>query len=257
MAEPQETPGVQNKWLLLIAAVIALVVVAVYNFHVASVRRQARGDEIRLLKTKADLEPGDRIERQDLAVETVRTENADAFGNVLKEDDLEFALRSNVNQAVPADRWLSWEQLLAGGAPRPSERIDPDKVSCVVEIDSSPGDLLAVGDRVNVLGVFSVDRRPPRTYRVIESVPVLSIDGRTARGMRRTRYDQVQVIVDRDVSLRLKNILTHKRGEVWLEVLNPEAGVPERAGMINPELEPLARSAAPGERGRIGTTDGL
>ena len=256
MPEPQEAPGVQNKWLLVIAAVIGLVVVAVYNVHVAGVRRQARGEQARRLRTKVDLEPGDRIERQDLEVVPIRTENAKAFGNVLKEKDMEFALRSSVNRTLPANRWLTWEHLLASGAPRPSERIDADKVSCVVEIDSSPGDLLAVGGRVNILGVFSVEGGPPQTYRVIESVPVLSIDGRTAPGTRRTNYGQVQVIVDRDVSPRLKNVLTHKRGEVWLEVLNPAAGVPARAGKINPELEPLARSAAPADR-RIRAGGGL
>lgn len=257
MAEPQETPGIRNKWLLVIAAVIALVVVVLHNVHVAGLQSRARGQQIRLLQTRADLEPGDRIERADLEVVAIRAENAEPFGNVLGEQDIQFALRVSVNQSVPAGRWLTWGHLLASGAPRPSEKIPPGKVSCLVPIDSSPGDLLAVGDRVNILGVFSADGGEARTYRVIESVPVLAIEGRTAPGTRRTSYRQVQVIVDRDVSPRLKNVLTHSRGGVWLEVLNPETPIGEDAGQINNELSSLARSAASGERARTITEDGF
>ncbi|MGC9453604.1 MAG: hypothetical protein ACP5HU_01955 [Phycisphaerae bacterium] len=257
MAEPQETPAVRNKWLLVIAAVIALLVVVIYNVHVASLKQSARGQQLSLVRTKVDLEPGDRIERADLEVVTTRAENAEAFGNVLTEQDIHFALRSSVNRELPAGRWLMWEHLLASGAPRPSEKIEQGKVSCVVEIDYSPGDLLAVGDRVNILGVFSVNGRPPQTYRVIESVPVVAIEGRTAPGTRMTSYDQVQVIVDRDVSPRLRNLLTHSQGGVWLEVLNPEAPIGDNAGQINPELSSLATRAASGERTRTIGDDGF
>ncbi len=247
----EEAPGVQNKWLLVIAVVIGLVVVALHNVHVGAVRRQARGRELQLLRTRVDLEPGARIERADLEVVTIREENAEPFGNVLTERDIGTAVRENVNQRIPAGRWLTWEHFLGEAARRPAESIDPDKVSCVIDIDGSPGELLTVGDRVNVLGVFAVGGRGARTYRVVESVPVIAIDGRTEPGTRRTNFRQVQVIVDREVSPKLKNVLTHRRGEVWLEVLHPEAGIPEDAGQINPELTPLTESAAGDERGQI------
>ncbi|MFW6065191.1 MAG: hypothetical protein ACOC9S_00085 [Planctomycetota bacterium] len=257
MAEPRETPQVRNKWLLVIAAVIALLVVVLYNVHVAGLQRSARGQQLTLLRTTADLKPGDRIERADLEAVSIRAENAEPFGNVLTEQDIQFAVRGSVNRELPAGRWLMWEHLLASGAPRPSEKIETGKVSCVVEIDSSPGDLLAVGDRVNILGVFSVDGDSPQTYRVVESVPVLAIEGRTAPGTRRTNYSKVQVIVDREVSPRLRNVLSHSRGGVWLEVLNPEAPVGESAGEINPELSSLARQSASGQRRRTIGNDGL
>ncbi len=47
---PEEAPQVRNKGLLLIAIILAIVVVVIYNVHVQNVRSSLQGQQIKLLQ---------------------------------------------------------------------------------------------------------------------------------------------------------------------------------------------------------------
>ena len=62
----EETQGVQNKGLLLIALILGLVVAVVYNLHIAQVKRAQRGTMVHLLRYRRAMEAGDVVKADDV-----------------------------------------------------------------------------------------------------------------------------------------------------------------------------------------------
>ena len=59
MSEPAQ--GIQNKWLLIIAVVLALVVVFLYNAHISAIKSELEGKTVSVVQMAKDLPVGERI----------------------------------------------------------------------------------------------------------------------------------------------------------------------------------------------------
>ena len=70
MAEEQ-SGGVRNVWLLLIALGLGLVVVIIYNVQIHRVRMEGRGRTLRLLKLTRDMDLNDKIGDEDIEIGAV------------------------------------------------------------------------------------------------------------------------------------------------------------------------------------------
>ncbi len=143
----------------------------------------------------------------------------------------------------------------------------------MLEIDSSEslGDILRVGDRVNILAKLSIPGKGIGTYRIIEGVKVLAVGGQglydeqstkrarqfAAEGLR--SYRSVTIEIDPDVSLQLSNILSYCVGNIQLELRNPSQPLPAWAGKINPahpELVAISAASAPARKSSGGSGNG-
>lgn len=251
MAE-EERSGVQNIWLLLIALGLGLIVVVIYNVHIYRVRQEGRGKTIQLLRVTRDIEPGDTISREDVEVRAVPKQFEGSLGNVVGEENLDFAVGSTVNQAMEKQQWLQWGHITRSDTVKPANAIGRGNVAVTVPLDTTrnPGNLLRQNDRVNILGLIGTDGTAGKTYRIIEGVRVLAIGGvalnqddpkkkatKTTAGVR--MYRSITVEVSPEVSIQLNNILTHVVGSCWLELRSSKEGKPKNAEKIHPDLAKL------------------
>jgi len=258
----QETPGIANKKLLIVSLILAAVVVVFYNVQISRVRSAARGKTVRLLRVGRDMQPGEGIDLKDLEVVEVETHVAEGLGNVItaSQEDMNYVKTSKINQYVRKGSWLMFEHTVNVEKDNPSTRIRKGWVTHTFAIDprQSPGEILRIGDRVNVLGMLSLKGKGLRTYRIIENLKVLEIGGRSYhqpswRTSRRQssdegvrQYQKITVEAPPDVSRQLADVLTHVRGSLWVEVRNPtDAPAGRKAPEINPELRNIG-AAPPG-----------
>jgi hypothetical protein len=125
--------------------------------------------------------------------------------------------------------------------------------------EETPGDLVRVGDYVNVYGVFSVANKAPESYLILKAARVLTIGGRGPKdkpaGSRagdegQANYRSINVEVSDAVGRQLDNLMSHSVGTA-LRVRLRNAGdtIPYSTPpgpQIEPELKSLiTNSAAP------------
>ena len=254
----EEKQGVQNMGLLLIAIALGVVVVIVYNVQIHRIREGMRGTTMRLLKFRGDMRAGDNIERSDVEVHEVEVQRPGEFGNVMPAKELDYVITQSLRKSVHKGEFVMWGHVLASGGEKASVDIKIPMIAKTVPIDSatSPGTILSVGDRINLIGIFRVNQGKPRAYRILADVRVHSIGGmgpaqestsakpsRADKGMR--SFKSVTLELTPAVSLQIENLQTHVLGEFTIEVRNPDERAPAAAGQVDPELESLASEAAP------------
>jgi len=257
----EESSGVQSTKVLIVALVIGAIVAIVYNLHIYNIRKQSQPVMAEVLCFDHDMFAGDRIRPgKDIAVKRVPKSVTESLDGVVKKEALAKVEQDGVlNQDVRKGQLVFWHHVTADERTAPSWGIGKGKVVVALPLDSQrvQGDILRVGDLVNVLGLFSLDKKGPiRTYRIIEGVQVHAIGGKGIKGPGGSRrsssaglrsYRTISVAVDKgnDVSLALSNLLTHAQGkEVWFELRNPKERLGSNAGQINPDLVKLAKTAA-------------
>ena len=262
----EEKQGVQNMGLLLIAIALGVVVVIVYNVQIHRIREGMRGTTMRLLKFRRDMRIGDDIKRTDVEVHEIEAQRPGEFGNVMPSKELEYLITQSLRKSARKGEFVMWGHVLASGGEKASGDIKRGMIAKTVPIDSatSPGTILSVGDRINLIGIFRVNKGKPKAYRILTDVRVHRIGGmgpakdstsakpsRASKGMR--SFKSVTLELTPAVSLQIENLQTHVLGEFTLEVRNLEDRSPPGAGQVHPELETLASEAKPPrESGRGG-----
>ena len=256
----EESPGIANKKLLAVALALAALVVVFYNVQISRVREAGKGDTKKLLRVRRPMQRGEEIGRKDIEVVEVELEYAKGFGNYLTEENLDYAVTSTLNEPVSKGQWLLWRHTTTTERNNPSNRIRPGMVTHTFAIDprQSPGEILRVGDRVNVLGMLAVNSKPLQTYRIIADLKVVEIGGRSfpdeTNSARRSRsegmrqFQKITVEVSPEVSLQLANVLTHVQGKLWVEVKNPSDTRSRKNQEIHQDLRGLSAAPSVGRR---------
>jgi len=244
----EEVPQFRNKGLLLVAVILGGVVVIIYHVHINRVRASLEGKRIMLLKYTRSMTAGEKIDRKDLIEESIRRDDAMALGNVMESENQSFAVGRRLRLGVNQGEWVQWNHV-TGRPQGMAKEIGEGMVGIVLQLDArtSPGPLCRPGDRVNILGRLQISPdQPPRIFRIIQNVEVLStgaetIIGETMEVDRRTpgSYRSVAIEVTKEVSKQLYTLFYMAQGSLWLEVLPPNAPFdPKKHGIINPE-EPV------------------
>jgi Flp pilus assembly protein CpaB len=249
----ETTRGIENKWLLVIAMALGVIVAVIYNVHINAVRAQQKGRMIEVIELVRDLEPGDRIEAKDITRAEIPRAHAEAFGKVVRWEDRPTVLARGgkaVNQTVMKGEFLLWSAISGSAGSRASAKLSDGMVARALEFDDSQslGDLLSPNDTVNLLGVFSLRGGQPQTYRIISGVRVLNVGGvgaadEASPGGPRRNYRKITIEVSPEVSIQLNNLMTHLVGPIRLELNKSSARLARDAGRINPQLTPLAQQA--------------
>jgi len=262
--------GVSNKKLLIVAVVLAAVVVVLYNVQVSRYRDAQAGEMVELLRVAVDMRAGDRITADDLQVVKMNVSFARGLANCLTADRMDYAVSSTLNRDVPKGQWLLYEYTTSPEQQSPSRRIQPRWVTHTISVDpqKTPGEILNVGDRVNILAMLAVAGKSVRAYRIIENLKVVAVGGRSYQQpgrvtRRRTggsssaarQYRKITVEVPPDVSLQLANVLSHVRGSAWVEVRNPaDSAAASGPPSVHRELRSLTAAVAGAAR-PMGMTD--
>lgn len=233
----EQTPGIANKKLLVIAIVLAAVAAVFSHLRSMQVEKAARGQTKVLLRFVRDVESGQRIERKDIEPVEVETRVAEGLGKVLTDKDSEFAVDRVLNAPVRKGDWLLWSQVTASEENSPAAQIRKGmvKYSFPIDPDQSAVEELRAGDRVNIMGMLELERDPLQAYRIIENVKVMEVASKR----------KVVVEVTPEVAQQLPNIRTHARGDFWVEVRNP--GEQGEKSEINEKLRDL-KAAVEAER---------
>jgi len=263
----EEIQGVRNMGLLVIAVVLGLVVVVVYNFQISNIKSaQSRNVEYLLQYTVAK-EAGSEIERDDLTAVPVPTQASEAFGSVVRRENKDEIVGKKLRRNVQAGHYVLWGHAGGGLTAAPDDAIDgPNRAGVSVEIEQpGPGVLLTPDGRVNLVGMFPTGRGgTTKAYTIIENVRVLSVGGGAPSaaedmpGMSnrpQPSYRQINVELRPEVDLELQDVLTFAVGPVRLQVLNREEQDPNKGGVITDEVKSLVgqlSSSAAGGRASPG-----
>jgi Flp pilus assembly protein CpaB len=256
----EQTSGVENKKLLLVALALGLLMVLIYNVHVTQVKLAGKGKEVILLKADHDLKEGSKITPKNIKKEVISASLVGGMTGliVLETDkDLDRYTSEVLNQNVEKDSYLMYQHIQKDQGRLPSARIRPDMVACPLVTDPAlaPGEILRPGDHVNILGEFQFSGQRRKYYRIIKAVRVHTVGGRSAGALTSTgetsfgpqgatSYRTITVEVTPDVALKLADVT---RGiTVRIEVISSDPRATELSGdvpRIDPEFEQLAKSS--------------
>jgi Flp pilus assembly protein CpaB len=245
MAE-EPTSGLQNWKLLVIALVLAVVAAIVYNFHIHQISEAAKGTLKRLLVYNKDLQLGEKITLQDLDDVLVDTQYLDRFNPIVEPKDKDSVLGSPVSQSVLKNHFVLWGDVRPDTKDSPSSKIPEGMVAHTIDINPqmTPGNMLRVGDRVNVYALLPDAKGKVGPLTIIEGVQVLAIGGRTvsdrpAAGRSddgSASYRSLTLALPKNVSLKLVNVLTHRSGDPWVDLCRPGEGRTE-SGMRSEQID--------------------
>ena len=267
---PEEAPAVQNWRLLIVACVLGLVVMIVYNLHIRAVARQGRREQVTAFRYERNIDAGDTLADDDLTGEQIPRDVADRLGRLLEEGEKDtLAVNQKINRAVSKGDFAMAGHFTSVENPGPAWNLGENMVQRTIPVDSKKtvGRVLRIGNHVNILGVLPTKQGTYKMYRIIEWLKVVAIGGETdrrnasggrmntaERGVR--SYNAITVEMQRkpvDVSLQWGNLETHLRGPAIIEVCpgrhRPKMGM---AGVIAEELMEFTKKAAVVSAGGFG-----
>ncbi len=263
----EETQGVQNTGLLIVAIVLAVVVAVVYNAHIAQVKKVQKGKMRELLQYANKMERGETIDEDDLVVVRVPVHDARGFTNVVSYDSQSTVTGKKLSVRVRAGQWVMWGHTSAGASDSADSMIrdGPNQVGIPIEIEAetSPGILLTAGGRVNLVGRFPDGKGKLSAFLIIENVPVLSVGGGasdigapipgvTAKPQK--SYRQIMIDLTSEQHLRLLDVLNYIDGPISIQVLNRDVAPPDPGGDIDDKLlkhlSSLSNGGSSSSRGR-------
>ena len=258
----EEAPAVQNWRLLIVACVLGLVVMVVYNLHIRAVTQKGQKEQITAFRYDRNLDPGDTVADEDLIRVQIPRDFAESIGRLLEEDEKDtLAVNMKINRDVSKDDFAMAGHFATTKNPGAAEGLGKDKVTITISVDpkKAPGKVLRIGNYVNILGMLPTKQGTYKMYRIMEWIKVVAIGGQTdrrstsggrastaERGVR--SYNAITVEVNRrepDVSLQWGNLETYLRGPAIIEIC-PSKHPPKKGteGIIAAELMEFTKKAA-------------
>jgi hypothetical protein len=230
----------------------------------AGCQRKRPAPTVRLLRITRDIEEGEKLASADLQAVAVPKGFESGFGNVVPEENLDFAVGMTLNRPIDKGCWLTWNHIT--GARKSRLRIPRGMVGFALPVDPrwTALDLLEEGQMVRVVGMFPAGPGL-RAYSIIEGVRLLAVRRETERDEPRPLFPGaasmpstcpsvievvsvpspgvVTIAIDKDVALQLANVLSHASGDARIELLEHRYMGGTGAGRIDPKLRELAGSA--------------
>ncbi len=265
MAQAQQEELVWNKTLLVVSVLLGLLAAGLFYAYDWRMRKKLTGDVVTVLRWKRSLRRGDLVALSDIEEVTLRKQIAGELRGVITRRDRTLLEGGNVHLARDVRKYdfVLLNDILGAPLDSPSRDLGEGMRAVTLRVDPNmtPGDMLRVNDRVDVVSLVSFPGRPLRSYVILENVRVKGIGGRSANpedqpaGAARARgyrpsmrtYRSITVEVKRKTVQQLAQLLPRLRGKL-IVALRPlpkgELGA-EAGGELNPELLPLLKQPLP------------
>jgi Flp pilus assembly protein CpaB len=246
---------VWNKKLLVVSLLLGIVAAGLFYAYDTIQQRRARGEIVQVLRWESDLKAGTVVSSEDVQAIDLPAGRSSLEG-VARPDELPLIEGQPLIRSVKANSMVYLSDVDDRRQTRPSHAISEGMRGFPLRVDPNytPGQMVQVNDRVDVLGVVPVQGRP-RPYLLVENLRVTGVGGRSPKpdedfaadpGDPGARiYRSVVVEVSPEVATQLANLLLRVQGKVWLLVRHPTDMESQFSGRINPELRSLLGEPLP------------
>ena len=254
----EQTPAVQNKGMLIVAAVLGIGVVLIYNWQIEAIRKEGRGEQVYIMRFEKDMVPGQKLDvDKDLAMEAVPEKLADRLADVVAVKNKE-GLRAfkdlPVNKRIYKGVFLTSSMLSTDQKMTRLRLNNPQDLAVAVSVkEQGIGDVLQPGSYVNLVANIP-DRSGKLTpMRVLKRVFVLAVGGRGIRSEASpmasaeegsASYRTLTIEVSDETSLDLKKVQGVIGGPMEVEGLSESVSTVPGEGKIPPEVMDIVKAAA-------------
>ena len=232
----EQSTGVQNRGMLIVAIILAVIVVIAFNFFVEAVKNE-KNETVTVLQYVRTLQADRRVDKGDVKEVKIAKATYEMFENLVLADEKEAIVEGEeVVHPVYSGKFVFHGDFRRGEGMRPDSTISPGKVAVPIQVGSAPGAILTPEGRINLVAPFALEGGRVSNEVVIQGVRVLGVAGGIGvdalGGSQRnpTSYRTVTVELDPVVHLQLETVLSHKRGPVMVQVVN--------RGEVNANQEP-------------------
>ncbi|KPK85936.1 MAG: hypothetical protein AMJ81_02365 [Phycisphaerae bacterium SM23_33] len=260
---------VWNKKLLVVSLILGVVAAGLFYAYSVRMQKKLTGDTVRVLAWKRDLGAGSLIAMKDIEFPTVRRRLAETIDGILldREDDIRLLKgQAYVSRNVYKGDFVRFNDIIGPSGQSPSAAINEGMRAVTLRVDpnTTPGDMLRVNDRVDVIGLVNVGAKGAKAYTILENVRVLAVGGQSeppseqwSKDITGRRYQpslrayrSVTVEVTRETAESLSELEPRILGNIRIALRRPprgtEAGV---SGTLNPELQAILKQPLPQDVG--------
>ncbi len=259
---------VWNKKLLIASLILAGFAVAIFLLYDSAQKKKLGGDVVQILQWRRDLAGGDEISEADIAVVNINSSAMNLKG-ILRKGSESVVIGGHVNRPVRRSNPVYYSDITGTLSGTPADSIAKGMRGFTLRVDPNytPGDMIRVGGRVDVLGMVRLKGRSAKTYTLVQNLRVLAVGGRGPKpeesfGRKRGRpydpgmrvYRSVTVEVKPELAEQLVDLMPRILGKVWLTVRNP-ADAPKEEDFrgpapkcfkgINPKVESVLSQPLP------------
>lgn len=227
---------VWNKKLLVVSLILAVLAVAMFYLYIHAQEKKLLGETVEILQWSRPLNNGDEISEADTVVVRVDSSKMNVKG-VLRKKNKDVLVGKHVSRNVGrGDNVYYNKDVLGSGSGTPAERITHGMRGLTLKVDPNytPGNILRVGGRIDILGRVSPKNKPTHTYTLVRNLRVLGVGGygheaEGSTGPKRRRgsnqgirvYRSVTVEVSPKLAEQMVDLLGRVQGKIWLTVRNP------------------------------------
>lgn len=219
-------PQAGGAKLWIVAVLLGLLFVGLYNFNSCREARQREAETVYLVKAKVDLEPGTPLDER--VVEPVPLPAGYRLEGHVRWDQIESELGAReVGRRVNRTNLLSWDDIAGageGGGPSLSQNIDTEWRTITLPVDpqETPWAYLRQNDRVDIHGALSVQGQGRSMQLIIEAVRVVGFDEVADNTGRNRRYRSIVIAVPKDQVPLLLEVKRRVVGPLQIAVRNPQ-----------------------------------
>ncbi|MCK4624086.1 MAG: Flp pilus assembly protein CpaB [Phycisphaerae bacterium] len=226
---------VWNKKLLVVSLMLAVLAVAMFYLYISAQEKKLRGDTVEILQWSRSLNVGDKISAADTTVARANSATTVLKGVLRKASKDEF-IGKHVSRNVSRGDKVYYKDILESSSGTPADKITPGMRGLSLRVDPNytPGNILRVGGRIDILGRVSPRGKLAKTYTLVRNLRVLAVGGhgentQESIGSKRRRkynpgirvYRSVTVEVSPELAEQLVDLLSRVQGKIWLTVRNP------------------------------------
>lgn len=244
---------VWNKKLLVASLILAGFAVAMFYLYDLAQKKKLSGETVQVLQWKRSLAAGEEIGDEDVGPMVVSSSAKDLKGVIRWKNKSIVLGGRRVNRPVSRGDRVYYNDIVGASVRTPADDITPGMRGLTLRVDPNytPGDMLRVGGRVDVMGMVRLKGKTAKTYTLVQNLRVLAIGGKAKKPeeafeSKRGRgysagmsvYRSVTVEVSPALAEQLADLMPRIIGKVWLTVRNP-TDLPKRGSYtgINPKVE--------------------
>ncbi|MDY7009480.1 MAG: Flp pilus assembly protein CpaB [Planctomycetota bacterium] len=252
---------VWNKKLLVASLILAGFAVVMFYLYDKAQKNKLKGETVQVLQWKRSLTAGEEIGEEDVGPIDASLSSKDLKGVIRWENKSIVLGGRRVNRSVSKGDRVYYNDIVGASEKTPADEITPGMRGFTLQVDPNytPGDMLRVGGRVDVMGMVRLKGKPAKTYTLVQNLRVLAIGGKARKteeslGSKRERqynsgisvYRSVTVEVSPTLAEQLVDLMPRIMGKVWLTVRNP-TDMPGRGSYtgINPQVESVLSQPLP------------